>query len=114
ALYLEREIGRLAESRRFTQFRCPKLSENFPLLFRYFRSREFFEARIIAKRIEPTIESSINAGHLNVSDKYASVAQIACRRRCIIRSRFVANLAWCLASRAKRTHYPLNARRITA
>ncbi len=35
-IYIEHEIGPFADSRRITQFLCPKLSEKFSLLFRRF------------------------------------------------------------------------------
>jgi hypothetical protein len=48
ALTAHAEISDFAESRRFTQFYCPNLSEKFSLLFRRFRGCEFLEARINA------------------------------------------------------------------
>jgi hypothetical protein len=38
----------IADSRNFTQFSCPNLSEKFLLLFRRERGDDFFEARITA------------------------------------------------------------------
>ena len=46
------ENEQIADSRRFTQFSCPNLSERFALLFGRERRDEFLEARIVAKRIE--------------------------------------------------------------
>ena len=39
----------IADSRRFTQFPCPKLSEKFSLLFRRERRDDFLKARVAAE-----------------------------------------------------------------